>query len=136
MNHKHKVITSSVLLCLSLLTGCAFEESVEVESILEEKGVFSFEANGLELIIFTQEGMKILNSDSLVRYLGDYPFPFEPDTLYEDYEITYTEDLLQIEADGATYDLTVLGPRFFKDKENDLELQTKEYLLDESDESE
>ncbi|WP_368645956.1 hypothetical protein AB4027_03280 [Alkalibacterium putridalgicola] len=132
MNRLIKLFIGFTLLSLSFLTGCTSEENVEVKPILEEEEVFSFDMNELPLITFSEEGMKILNRESIPKLPDGYPFPFEPDQLYEEYELTHTEDLLRIEADDTVYELSIIGPRLFLDEESDIELNTKVYLLDES----
>ncbi|PRY74322.1 hypothetical protein [Alkalibacterium olivapovliticus] len=114
------------------LTGCTQEESVDIDSILEEEGTFSFDLMDSPKITFQSEGMKIRNAHSFV---AEYPFPFVPEQLYEEYDIVHTEETLRIEVDDIVYELEILGPRLFRDNENDLELSTDIYLLDDEDQT-
>ncbi|MCC5894379.1 MAG: hypothetical protein JJU16_02880 [Alkalibacterium sp.] len=114
------------------LAGCSQEESVDTDSIIEAAGAFSFDSGDSPLITFQSEGMKIRNAHNFV---AEYPFPFVPEHYYEDYTIVHTEETLSIEADDSVYELEILGPRLFRDNENDMELSTDAYLLGEEDQT-
>ncbi|WP_208560352.1 hypothetical protein [Marinilactibacillus kalidii] len=112
------------------------ERSLDLDKLIEEQDGFTFNMDEPPLFFFSKEGMTILNAENINKLEGDYPFPFLPDHMYEDYEFKHSDDLLQIEADGMTYDLTILGPRRFLDEENNIELSTNDYLLEDIEESE
>ncbi|MFO8069410.1 MAG: hypothetical protein R6U02_05425 [Alkalibacterium sp.] len=132
MNQITKKFIGLTFLSLSILTGCASEESAEVESIIEEQGAFSFDLGDSPLLTFQSDGMQIINAHNIP---GDYPFPFEPNQLYKEYDIVHTDETLRIEADDLVYELEILGPRLFRDNKNDLELSTHVYLLNEEDQT-
>lgn len=127
-----KTFISFTILSILFLSACTSQENVDVEQILDTEDAFSLNMGDLPLLTFRQEGMKIINSDSIGNGPDGYPFPFEPDKLYQDYELTHTEDLLRIESDNIIYELTILGPRRFRDEENDIELESDLYLLEDS----
>lgn len=135
MGKMSKIFISFAFLSLLFLTGCTSEESVDTRHILETEDTFSLNLDELPLLTFRQDGLKVINSDSIGNGPNGYPFPFEPEKLYPDYELTHTEDILRIEADDIIYELTILGPRRFRDEENNLELESDLYLLDDSVES-
>lgn len=132
MGKTFKIFIGFAFLSLLFLTGCTSEESVDTEHILETEDAFSLNLGELPLLTFRQEGLKIINSDSIGNGPNGYPFPFKPEKLYPDYELTHTEDILRIESDDILYELTILGPRRFRDEENDIELESDLYLLNDS----
>lgn len=132
MNLMTKKTTGLVFITFLFLTGCAPGESstgksVEVDSIIEEQDTFSFDLGDSPLITFQSNGMQIINAHNIP---GEYPFPFEAEHLYEEFNILRSEEILTIEANDEVYELEILGPRLFRDNENDLELNTNVYLLD------
>lgn len=127
-----KTFISFTILSILFLSACTSQENVDVEQILDTEDAFSLNMGDLPLLTFREEGMKIINSDSIGNGPDGYPFPFEPEELYQDYELTHTEDLLRIESDNIIYELTILGPRRFRDEENDIELESDLYLLEDS----
>lgn len=132
MNRTTKKLIGLTFISFSILTGCTSEESVEVESIIEEEGAFSFDLGDSPLITFQSDGMQIINVQNIP---GDYPFPFEQEHLYEEYDIAHTNETLRIEADDIVYELEILGSRLFRDNENNLELSTDVYLLNEDEQT-
>jgi len=72
--------------------------------------------------------MQVMNEHNIP---GDYPFPFDPEDVYEEYDVTYTDETLFIEAGDDVYELEILGPRLYRDNDNDLELSTEAFLFDE-----
>lgn len=131
---KTSISKLSVLGFISLfvLAGCSQEESVDVDSIIEEERAFSFDSGDSPFITFQSEGMRIRNAH---HFVAEYPFPFLPEQYYEDYTIVHTDEILSIEADDSIYELEILGPRLFRDNENDMEFSTDAYLLGEEDQT-
>lgn len=132
MNLMTKKIIGFTFLAILFLSGCTAGEKAEIESIIEEEGAFSFDLGDSPLITFQSDGMQIINEHNIQ---GDYPFPFEPGHMYEEYDVVHTDETLRIEADDIVYELEILGPRVFRDNENDIELSTDVYLLDGEDQT-
>jgi len=128
MNSTIKKTVGVTFLAFVLLAGCTTEESADIERVIEEDGAFSFDFGDSPVITFQAEGMQVMNAHNIP---GDYPFPFDSEDVYEEYDVTYTDETLFIEAGDEVYELEILGPRLFRDNDNDLELSTEAFLFDE-----
>ena len=88
MNSTIKKTVGVTFLAFVLLAGCTTEESADIERVIEEDGAFSFDFGDSPVITFQAEGMQVMNAHNIP---GDYPFPFDSEDVYEEYDVTYTD---------------------------------------------